>query len=309
MKAGLAVMLRALRDVSPKTHRVKVAFGVDEEFYSLGCNVLAASSFMEDVAGIVVPEIGNGPNVSHGPSTIVLGRLGRCEYVITVPGTGGHGAQAFREEFVNAAVECAKIVDRLEKLRAQHRDEFVFTWENGRENDAVSRIRGGFFVNKLKAGEGSLSIPSTGMISVDWEFTPDFKIEEGLGKLQNLIDGMYDSGELGKAVVSGRFRKAGVNLRQRPTPASNAYITAYNHPFTVFAKKVVEKEAGFRNFGMGYSVADENVFRRIRPGIPVLVIGPLGDDSHAAEDWVEIESVRQLENVYTSIAERADEYL
>jgi len=107
-------------------YRIKVAFGVDEEYYSLGAHVLARSAFLDDVAAVVVPETGDGPNRWHGPSTIGLGRMGRCEYVVEVPGTGGHGAQAYNPDFVNAAVECARVVERIEALRREWRDEYAF---------------------------------------------------------------------------------------------------------------------------------------------------------------------------------------
>ena len=63
------------------------------------------------------------------------------------------------------------------------------------------------------------------------------------------------------------------------------------------------------NYNMGYSVADENVFKKHRPDLPVIVLGPVGWNSHRAHEWVEIESVLNLEKIYKDIAEKFNEYL
>ncbi|MCK4979936.1 MAG: M20/M25/M40 family metallo-hydrolase, partial [Candidatus Delongbacteria bacterium] len=102
MKAGVAIILEAFKDLNPEDHKIKVCFGVDEEFYSLGSNKLAPSDFLKDVEAIIVPEIGDGPNHIYGGGSIGIGRLGRCEFVINVFGTGGHGAISMDESFINA---------------------------------------------------------------------------------------------------------------------------------------------------------------------------------------------------------------
>ncbi|TET36251.1 MAG: hypothetical protein E3J72_09155 [Planctomycetota bacterium] len=249
------------------------------------------------------PEIGNGPNETFGASTIILGRLGRCEYVIDVPGTGGHGAHSYNERFINAATECAKIVGRLDGMRKEHKDEFEFASKEVVGGIGENTIYGSFYVNRVEAGDGSLSVPSGGRIFVDWTFTPNFTIDYGLKKLRDLIEEMYESGELEKVMVSGEFRKITVQPRPRPTPASNAFITPHDHPFTDFVRKAIAETVSFKNYNMGFSVADENVFARIRPDIPVLVVGPLGDDCHVADEWITIDSLLELEKVFTKFGE------
>ncbi|MFO7810386.1 MAG: hypothetical protein R6V47_03325 [Candidatus Delongbacteria bacterium] len=60
---------------------------------------------------------------------------------------------------------------------------------------------------------------------------------------------------------------------------------------------------------MGYSVADENVFKRCRPEIPVIVSGPVGWNSHRADEWVEIKSAEKLLELYTIIGGQFRSYL
>ncbi|RPI79072.1 MAG: M20 family peptidase [Desulfobacteraceae bacterium] len=308
MKAGLAAMITAFESFTPRDYKLKLAFGADEEFYSMGGNVLAKSSFMDDVAAVIVPEIADGPNALEGPRTVALGRLGRCEFNIRVPGTGGHGAQAGNTEYVNAAVECAKIVKRIEELRKSHQDKFIFAHCRGQDAQQKSHLAGSFYVNRLEAGDGTISIPSEGELSVSVSFTPNFRIHHLEQMLQRLIADMYATDELKKTMVSGQFQPVQVALRPRPTPHSEAYCLPEDHVFARFVRQSVDQAIGFRGFNMGYSVADENVFQRVRKEIPVLDIGPLGELCHRADEWVGVESVYELEKVFKKLVEDFQEY-
>ena len=308
MKAGLAVLLAALRSLEPEGCRIKVAFGVDEEYYSLGAHALARSAFLDDVAAVVVPETGDGPNRWHGPSTIGLGRMGRCEFAIEVPGTGGHGAQAYNPDFVNAAVECARVVERIEALRLDWRDEYAFAPAGVPDPGPASSLRGSFYVNRVEAGDGTISIPAAGRVIVSFTHSPRVSQADGLRMFEEMLREMYRDGALRPVVISGQERRATVRLRERPTPAAPAYATPADHPFTVFAREVIDQVVGFQNYNFGDSVADENVLAMRRPGLPILNISPIGEDCHKAGEWVEVESVRRLVEVYRSLALRFPAY-
>ncbi len=308
MKTGLAVMLEAFKDYTPKDYKIKLGFGVDEEFYSLGGNVLAESSFMNDVKALVVPEIADGPNKFMGCSTIGLGRLGRAEFIIEVYGTGGHGAISYLNRFVNAATEVSKIVQRLEILRNEHQDNFEFYQKKENDNN-INEIRGSFFVSRIEAGDGSLSIPTMGKIIVDYTFTPNKDLSYMENLLNNLIDEMYQKGELRKVFISDEFKKIKIYKRERPTKYSGAFLTSEHDPFTAFVKEKVEEVSFFSSYNMGYSIADENVFKREHPNLPVLVMGPIGFNAHGDDEWVEVESVKNLLKVYRKIGMDFGEYL
>ena len=308
MKAGAAIICDGFKDLDPKGYKIKVALGVDEEFYSLGSNVLAKSKFMDDVKAVVVPEIGDGPNKFRGGSTIGIGRCGRCELLIDIYGTGGHGAISYDPTFINAAHEASKIVIELEKLRETYDDSFQFFTEDVPDKEAVKVVKGSFFVSRIDAGDGTLSIPAKAQIVVDFTLTPNRTIEDSKLMLENLIDKMYEDGKLRKVEISGEFKKVEVSFRGRPTQFSNGYLTGENHSFTKFVKGIIEEKVGFINYNMGYSVADENVFRRFNPELPVIVLGPVGWNSHKADEWVSIKSVEDLYSIYKTIADKFGEY-
>lgn len=307
MKAGLAVLLTAFTELQPEDFRIKLAFGVDEEFYSLGAHTLGPSGFLDDVQAVVVPEIGDGPNGGWGPSAVTLGRLGRCEFRITVPGTGGHGTAGRDPAFVNAAVDSARIVRRLDAAAAEYRDIFQFAGDMA--NPQASReVAGSFFVSRVEAGDGSVSIPAEGRVAVSFTHSPEVTVADGLRLMEEVIAGMYRDGELRPVEISGRTLRAQAAIRPRPTPPGPAYCTPAGHPFVSFVREIVDGKAGFRGFNMGHSVADENVFHYYRPGVPILDITPRGGNHHRAGEWVDLESVARVKEIYTAIGRRFGEY-
>lgn len=309
MKTGLAVICLAFKDLDPENYKIKVAFGCDEEFYSLGANVLADSSFMDDVKAIVVPEIGDGPNRFYGHGTVGIGRLGRCEFEIDVFGTGGHGAISNDPSFISAAVEASKFAVEFEKLRKNHKDIFVFSDEKMPDQESENSIEGSFFISKIDCGNESLSIPSTGRIIIDCTFTPNMTISELEKLFKCFIENLYAKKILMPVQVEGKLKRFDLRLKERPTPYSGAYITPAGHKFTQFIKECVNKTGEFKNYNMGYSVADENVFKRIKPDIPVIVSGPVGWNSHRSDEWVEIQSAEKLLELYTSIGNSFGNYI
>ena len=306
MKSGIAVLLEATKELTNKDlkdHKIKIIFGVDEEFYSLGSNAIKEDNvFLQDVTAICIPEIGDGPNGFYGSSTIGIGRLGRCEFEIEVFGTGGHGAVSKWPEFINACYETTKLVNELEKVRLAHDDTFEFFNNQVPDKEAINTTEGSFFISKIDCGDGTLSIPNRGKIIVDFTFTPNFTIKKAKELLNNVINNLYDKQILRKVIIDGIFKKINVKLRKRPTPHNEAYLTGENHNFTKFVRQTIEKEDTFLNYNMGYSVADENVFKRTFPHIPVIVLGPTASNSHKADEWVDIESVIRLVKVYKSLA-------
>ena len=309
MKAGLAATLSALADFRPEGYRLKVAFVVDEEYYSIGGYVLSRSEFLDDVRAVAVPETGDGPNALWGPGAIGLGRLGRCEYVLEVPGTGGHGAQAHDPAHLSAAAECAKLVDAIEALRREYRHPFEFCRVEMPGAGAAREISGSVYVSRVEAGDGSLSIPSRGRVIVSFQLTPGITVASRARLLEDLVAAMYADGRLARVHVGGQFQPVRISPRKRPTPFNEAFVTPADHPFTRLARQAVDEAVGFQAFNMGWSNADENLIAMARPGLPILNLSPLGQECHRAGEWVGIESLAQLTGILRRTAVRFKEYL
>jgi acetylornithine deacetylase/succinyl-diaminopimelate desuccinylase-like protein len=292
MLSGVAVMIHVAQTAKiQEGKKVKMAFLSDEEFWSIGANTLCASEFVKDVKVVIVPEIGDSEiEPPADRKRVILGRMGRSEFEFNLIGTGGHGAASRKEGLVSAAVEASKLVIELEKYSEDIKKTFTFgeeQWES---------ITNSAFVNKVDVGMGGLSIPDKGQVLFDRSFVPGEKIEEELDTLKDFLSSLYEKGILTE--VHGK--RASVEVRPRPTPASDAYFTDKNNQWVTYVQKVMSDLNFKMAFSMGNSVADENIFAR-ELGVPVIVIGPTGEDCHAPHEWVDVKSVNDLYSVYKKI--------
>jgi len=127
--------------------------------------------------------------------------------------------------------------------------------------------------------------------------------------LNGVVDDLYEKEILRKVYIGGKFKKVEFKLRERPTPISPAFLMDYNSSFVKFVKKRIESKWQFKNYNMGYSVADENVFSKNFPNIPVLVLGPIGENSHKEDEWVCLESLNDLKDLFIEICNNFLEFL
>lgn len=285
MKGGLAAIVDAISSVSPNQYAIKVAFVVDEEFYSFGAHVLCESDFMKDVVLAIAPEIGDGEEAPHEPKdhqSIGLGRTGRVEYDFKITGRACHGADAFvSATAVNAVHESVKLQGALIKDCAAQKRRFE-------QQGAVSFNSA--FISCHQGGAPTLSIPDTASFVLDRTFLPDESPEAELTRLQSMVTGMQDSGE-----VDPRARIT-VSTKDRPTPACLPYITPLEGPEIDLLLKAIKSQTRSSSFSIGRSVADEN--RVAVLGIPTLTIGPTGAGSHTPHEWVDPSSVVRVAEIF-----------
>ena len=85
--------------------------------------------------------------------------------------------------------------------------------------------------------------------------------------------------------------------------------TPYMHPYACkkngFFNKVVELvkiNFGEPSYHIGYSVGDENALAKT--GLPILIIGPEGRNEHAADEWVSLNSLSEVCELYQKIIDQ-----
>lgn len=306
MKGGIAVIIDATKNLNPLDYKIKVALGVDEEFWSFGSNRICESDFLEDVRAILVPEVGDSLKPHKGAKSIMLGRMGRTEYVFIIPGTAGHGAQSRDCKFVNAAVETSKLIFELQKYIDDNERRFIFG--TGEKDYIVNSI----FPSKIEAGKGILSIPDSGYVILDRSFVPNTEGEDRFSELRSLksfVNRLYNSGKFKPVEFDGKVRKIDVHERLRPTQPNVPYFVSTDDIFVKFVTERVDNMFGEHDYGVGFSVADENVFARELKGVPVLCIGPRGDKCHEPYEWVSLDSLAELRDLYKDISANFGSYL
>lgn len=285
MKGGLAAILDAVASETAKEYAIKVAFLVDEEFYSFGAETLCASDFLKDVAFAIAPEIGDGEAEipqSTNHQTVGIGRAGRVEYNFKILGRACHGADAFiSTEAINAVHESVKLQAAIIKDCVAQKRSF--------EHQGATSLNSAF-ISYQRGGEATLSVPDTASFVLDRTFLPDESPDAELRRLQALVVTLQQAGEIDPRV------NIAVTPKERPTPPCSPYITALKGPEIEAVLGAVKKHAKTISFSIGRSVADEN--RIAIRGIPTLTIGPTGAGSHTPHEWVDPASVVRVSEIF-----------
>ncbi len=284
MKGGIAAILDAASRATPQDYTLKIAFVVDEEFYSFGAEALCASEFLADVKLALVPEIGDNTK-DWDTQWIGLGRLGRSEFEVELTGKACHGADAFmREDSVNAVHAALILGAKLSEYCLSKKK--VFTSHGIESMNAA-------YVSYLSGGAPILSVPDKAKLVVDRTLVPEESPEQELTQIQNIIQELKNSGTL------DRRCEVVARERPRPTPPCKPYFFSPELPQIQFVTRMVQEHHPKTSYGIGRSVADEN--RLALLGIPTVILGPFGAGSHTPEEWVDPKSVERVAAIFASV--------
>ncbi len=291
MKGGLAVILAAASTAVIDGYKLKVALGCDEEFWSLGSYVLVNSPFMEDVELILIPEVGeSGGRLGPDEIGVTLGRCGRVEFEIEFFGTGGHGAEPYRSDRLNPISAASEVALKVEELSRSFSP--IVPFSGGEE------LRASALVTLISGGEGTLSIPSRARLVVNRVLLPGEGVETARSELESILSSLPSK----YPILSSRPELSPqIRQRPRPTPALMPYLMDPEAPLVSNVLRVVG-EFGRPVLQVGVSVADENRFA-VEGGKTAVVLGPVGENSHAPYEWVSIPSLYRCYRIYRRICE------
>lgn len=268
MKGGIAAMLTAINKIIPRRYSIKIALGVDEENISEGATILNQSDFLKDVVMVLVTETGMSDQINHQLVQQVFGRRGRASYDINVLGKSAHGSIPGQGK--NAIEGAAKLILDLTKIKQT-------------ENKYLGSSS--FFVRDISCQAGSLSIPEQANLRLDWHIVPSQTIKSCLDQLHLFLKQWCQRNDF----------KIKVRLTPRKTAYLKPYLMDQNNYWSNLATKCISQVLGKIVIPIyGKSVADENIFGQ---KFPVLVIGPVGGNIHAGNEWVSINSLLMLEKI------------
>lgn len=266
MKGGLATILSAIKNFSPKKYKLKLAFVVDEEYISIGMHSLIKSGWLRDVFGAVSVE----PGFTHGVRGMALGRIGRPVYSLTVKTEGGHTYMV--KDRPNAIEEAANILRIIKQVKSVNNeylgDSFLFPR----------------FIQSDKTN--SMIIPSNVYIEIEGQIVPPQTSKSVLAQLKK---------EFLIAKKKGLIRAdVSIDFVSRKTPFCEPFIIRSDNRFVkrvsqVLGNVIKEKPAPYYR----RSVGDENRIAQL--GIPVITVGPDGGNAHEANEWVSKKNISILE--------------
>jgi succinyl-diaminopimelate desuccinylase len=273
MKAGVAAIVQAVSQVRNDLP-LKIMFVSDEEADSRGCFEAARSGFIKDAGFALAAEISDVHDVSQATRTITLGRRGRAQYELDVPGKSFHAARA--SEGISAISEAAKLaieIDRMNETLPLHPE----------------LSQGNMFVRSFHSESVSLSLPDSAKLLVDRHLVPPENAESARLDIENRIRSLYEAGAMKGA--DGRITT--VRVKPREVPYLMPYATPRDNPEVARLGGVIRKTLGADvAFNYGMSVADENLIAM--QGVPVASFGPIGGGEHSSGEWVSKKSYLEL---------------
>ncbi len=273
MKAGIACTLNVLRAFVRTGHSFKgeLSFSgvVDEEAYGMGARAMLASDYGETNA-IVLAE----PYPGDETKPIPLGITGKILYDVHVKGKAAH---AFRPHLgVNAVEEAAKILANLDRLDFRRHPDF------GTGNTCTLKIEGGYEVY-------SVVIPSHCRFEVNRLLVPGETVATAVQDMERLIE------SLGLA--------AGVDVRVKP-PQYEAYVMSKREPILQIFDQVYRDVVGVPpRYEYANGITDANIFAG-EGDIPCLHLGPQRGGAHQKNEYVPLEWLPTVSQMYALIAAR-----
>lgn len=278
MKGGLAVILQAAAEAKPQDYCLKIALGVDEEAWSAGAWALVQqeSAWLENVALVLVPEIA----VDAGQITLGLGRRGCLQFDLQLNGHSQHAAVA-------AASELPGLPELASQLVLSSRAYPFFQTQAG-ASEGMAWL--GFSSQRL-----GLSTPASCQLQLAYFSLPGHSSTQIADELQRYFRRLAPG--LGLQPVS------------RPTPAPQAYAVALDNPCVVWLQQSAVQALGHPlPSAVGWSVADENILAEAL-SVPVLSLAPVGGRSHQAGEWVSLQSLQDLFQIYAQVLAEAGQNL
>lgn len=267
MKGGIAAFIQAGKFAVENNLPVMLILGVDEEYISEGAHNLVDSELLNKIGFLISGESGQIKNLNQ-PFNVCLGRNGRILFEISVIGKAAHAAEEHKG--INAVVKAAELINKIVRIKFPKHPRLGSTKAVIQEINAVS---------------GSYSIPELCRFQVSIITAPNTKSADFEKAVREIAVSLGTQIEIKQV--------------ERHTPYNESYEVDLRHPFMMVLKKEVFQKNNLTPI-YTQSVADENVFAN-RLNIPAISMGPIGQGAHGENEWVDLNSLVEIEEAYKSI--------
>jgi succinyl-diaminopimelate desuccinylase len=253
MKSGVTAMLLAARALDRHRDawkgRVIVSSVVDEEAYSLGAHALIDQGLTADYA-IVLESAWETP---------CLGSIGKVLVQVDVTGRATHAT--WPERGINAAIELAKFVARIEELPLPEHP----------------RMRGTHTVLSSLSGSAQyvITVPENARALINRHTVPGETAEQVLAQYQALADSLHSPATFELSVQPPYYPPWETSLDEPIVAAMNG---------AMLAERGEQPAYGYWGFG------DPNLFSG-EVGISTVMFGPHGGGYHEANEWVDVSTI------------------
>ncbi|EHY55728.1 hypothetical protein HRR83_007946 [Exophiala dermatitidis] len=265
MKAGLAAAMTVLSSAasSDLDGGVILAAVADEEDRSKGTEDVLGEGLRVDAAVVTEPTM----------LTLGTGHKGFLWLEIEVLGVAAHGSDA--SSGVDAILNTGLVLNSLREYgRTLPTDEFL----------GQATLHCGF----ISGGEELSTYPASCNLKIELRTVPSQEPELVLGEISQIL------AAIAAKDPQFRYKQPRILLHRA------AYKLEADHPFERLAKGAAEDACNTPVKPTGLKFWCDAALLSTK-GIPTVVFGPKGQGLHADEEWVEVESIRQTEQMLTSL--------
>ena len=224
-----------------------------------------------------------GAIYTYASDVVCIGHRGLLRLEIVTTGKSVHtGGQAWNDgiEGTNAVTGLAAILLKLEATAIDAPPHAAF----GSLRNVITP--GTIF----KGGEFESVVPGNAAAIVDIRLLPGQNPNTVLEQIKSLLDHEMKL-------------RPGLKTELKVKNSLPAVILDTNHPLVSIAVDVAQRATGRKWNAVGAGPANEG-YMLINAGIPTLCgFGPRGDNAHAANEWIEINSLTNTVAMYAAIAE------
>ncbi|CAG8024213.1 unnamed protein product [Penicillium olsonii] len=267
MKSGLAAEMAALasikaRDV-PLRGDVIFAAVSDEEDASQGTQDLIAAGWRAD--GAVIPEPTN--------RVLICAHKGFVWVEVDILGTAAHGSDP--ASGVDSILQAAWFINALEDYQSRLPvDEII----------GSASLHCGL----IKGGEEPSSYPAKCTVTVEFRTVPAQNEETIIQDMKELLSKIAES--------KPTFKYA----EPRVTLSRPSQKLPFEHPLVQQAAAIATDVYDHPTHIDSMAIwCDAALLGAV--GIPTIVIGPAGEGLHAKEEWVDVESIRETEQIFVRL--------
>lgn len=274
MKSNIVCTLNMLRAVadSGAEFRGELSFSgvIDQEATDKGAWRMMEDPRWRSLDGVVLTYSYCGDETKPIP----LGLTGKVLYDVRVKGKAAHG---FRPHLgVNAVEDAAKIIANLDKLRLVDHPQF------GKGTVCTLKMEGGYKVY-------SVVVPESARFEVNRLLVPGESIDYALNDMRRLVDSLSLRSE--------------VEMGVKP-PKYEPYIASRDEPLMRTLHGVYQEVMGREPlYEYAYGITNANIFQG-EQGIECVHIGPQRGDPHGPNEYVKLEWLRPVSEMYTRLALR-----
>ncbi|MEM3699432.1 MAG: M20/M25/M40 family metallo-hydrolase [Candidatus Bathyarchaeia archaeon] len=264
MKGGLAVNMVIFNKLAEMNLKGKLVFAAVSEEERY-----SRGSYALCKSGLLSGiNAGLCPDFEGNMEETIIGACSRVVYEIEVVGKSSHFL--IPENAVNALDEAAKIITLLNRMP----------------------IKGTLMTLKVEGGNVETDIvPDKCKIWINRNLSIDETVDGSLQEFKKFLKSIN---------IKADVR---VKLAERPTPWQEPYVLNTEKTPIIQCLEQVCREYGIDLKTKILETADENYFVTIA-NIDYIIFGPRGGNSHIANEYVEIESLKKLTDIYLETAKR-----